>query len=214
MLKTVKAFASARGLELTDAQLTQLEKYVALVWQKKDFLNLTSSADTDEVFTRHICDGLAAAAEIQRLTAQHPAGSFTLADAGAGAGFIGLACAVALPQAQVTLIESIEKRCKFMQWVILQTGLKNARVKNARLGMGTDFQFDFITERAMGKLADILPLCVGALKPGGMFLAYQSGREEAPQAAAGQTVCVLEDCVPYTLPQEDKTRYLALFKKN
>lgn len=213
MRKTVKEFALSSGLPLTDTQLDQLEKYVSLVWQKKDFLNLTSAADTDEIFTRHICDGLAGAAEINARAQVQGLTSFHAADAGAGAGYIGLVCAVALPQAQVTLIESLEKRCKFMQWVILQLGLKNVTVQNARLGMGTKFAFDFMTERAMGKLTDILVVCLGALKPGGLFLAYQSGREEAKEAASSLAGAAFLGCKDYRLPREEKKRYLAVFAK-
>lgn len=213
MRKTVKDFAASAGLALTDTQLDQLEKYVSLVWQKKDFLNLTSAADTDEIFTRHICDGLAGAAEISARARARGLETFRAADAGAGAGYIGIVCAAALPQAQVTLIESLEKRCKFMQWAVFQLGLKNVSVQNARLGMGMRFEFDFMTERAMGKLADILDVCLGALKPGGTFLAYQSGREEAEQSAVPPAYGAFLGCKAYRLPREEKTRYLAVFAK-
>lgn len=214
MRKTLKDFASAHGLFLSEEQLTLLEKFVALVWQKKDFLNLTSAADTDEVFTRHICDGLAGAAKINALAQERGLQEFEAADAGAGAGYIGVVTAVALPQVRVTLIESIEKRCAFMNWALLNLGLKNGRVKNARLGQGTDFKFDFLTERAMGKLEDILGVCTGALKSGGTFIAYQAGKEEARTAPAAKYGAAFAGTEAYTLPRDEKTRYLALFTKN
>lgn len=214
MRKTLKDFAAARGLSLTEEQLELLEKFVMLVWQKKDFLNLTSAADTNEVFTRHICDGLAGAAKINALAQERGLDAFEAADAGAGAGYIGIVTAAVLPHSRVTLVESIEKRCAFMNWALLNLGIKNARVKNARLGQGTDFAFDFMTERAMGKLEDILGVCTGALKSGGTFIAYQAGEEESRRAPAAKYGAAFAGTEAYTLPQDDKTRYLALFTKN
>ena len=54
-------FAASLGLELAPEQLDTLVRYADLVWEKKDFLNLTSVANKEEIFTRHICDGLAPA---------------------------------------------------------------------------------------------------------------------------------------------------------
>ena len=212
MQKLLVSFASERGLTLSQAQADALVRYAQLVWEKKDFLNLTSASDLQEVLSRHICDGLTAAAKINAMAhikgISHP----QVADAGAGAGYIGLTTAIALEQAEVTLIESIEKRCSFMNWAIMQLGLKNAKVKQVRLGQGTKFSVDFVTERAMGQLPDILAICLHAVKPGGVFIAFQG---EYPQTqgceAAGGSLLGVER---YTLPCDDKKRHLALFEKH
>ncbi len=199
-------FARQIHCPISEAQARQLVQYAQLVWQKKEVLNLTSVAHETEILTRHICDGLQGAACVQQLAAQKKQASFSLIDAGAGAGYIGLTIAVSLPHAQVTLIESIEKRCAFMNWVIWQLGLKNACVKNVRLGQQKDLQADFVTERAMGQLDDILTVCLGAVKPGGAFVAYQS------QAATSQTAGRKETV--YTLPEESRERKLVIFTKD
>lgn len=215
MPKRLTDYAASLNLSLTQEQAQALVSYAKLVWAKKDFLNLTSAADLDEVLARHICDGLTAAAKVNALARAGELEKPLVADAGAGAGYIGLTLAVALPQAQVTLIESIEKRCSFMNWAVLNLGLKNVKVKNARLGQGTVFAFDFLTERAMGQLPDILQACLGALKPGGVFIAFQGEHPQARECDPAKYGASFLGVEGYTLPGgDDKKRHLALFRKN
>jgi 16S rRNA (guanine527-N7)-methyltransferase len=210
--KTLINFAASRGLTLSDKQADTLLNYAQLVWQKKDFLNLTSVAGLREIVTRHLCDGLVAGAEIARLT-QGKENPLQLADAGTGAGYIGLTMAVLLPHAQVTLIESLERRCSFLNWVIMQLGLKNVRVKNVRLGQGTQFEFDALTERAMGQLPDILGICTQAVKKRGHFVAFQGENPQLPPNGLGENL-ILKNDVCYALPQEKEAkRHLLVIEK-
>ncbi len=198
-------FAAQLGLPLTQTQAETLLAYARCVWEKKDFLNLTAAATFEEVLARHICDGLTAAAAIAK---QFPKStSLNLADVGAGCGYIGMTMAVALPHAHVTLVESIEKRCKFMHWAAFTAGITKISVKNARLGQGTAFRFDVVTERAMGQLPDIFDICMDAVRPEGFFIAFQGAH---PQAVPGQTPVAQ---ILYTLPGDNTPRYLVVFKK-
>ena len=204
-------FAASAGLALNPQQLALLEQYADLVWQKKDFLNLTSVADKDEIFTRHICDGLAGAAFFKRQAAGWAA--FSVADMGSGAGYIGLSVAAALPQAKVSLVESLEKRCSFLNWAVLKLGLKNVTVVCMRLGQKSAGTFDFVTERAMGQINDILPLVAPALKAGGVFAAYQSAQTSTDSEGLHRLGLTHIGYEGYCLPQESKTRYLSVFQK-
>ncbi len=204
MQKTLINFAEELGVPLLSAQAEKLLAYAQCVWEKKNFLNLTSAQSLQEIIERHICDGLVAAAHIQQVSKDIAAPQ--LADAGAGCGYIGMTVAVALPHAHVTLIESLEKRCKFMNWAALTAGISNVRVKNARLGQGTPFGFDVLTERAMGQLPDIFDICMGAVKPGGYFMAFQGAHPQTvKQVPLAQS--------PYGLPCDKNPRYLVVFKK-
>ena len=213
MPQSLVKFAGSISLPLSLAQADLLVRYAQTVWQKKDFLNLTSAANLQEVLSRHICDGLQGAACLAQLAQTKNLAAFSVTDAGAGAGYIGLTLAIALPQAQVTLVESIEKRCAFMNWVILTLGIKNARVKNARLGQHVLEQTDFVTERAMGQLADILPLCLQITKAEGAFMAYQGQPPQLTQKEGQNTDGKMVQLLPYTLPTETRERYLAIFEK-
>ena len=213
MWQILTDFARQINLPLSEQQAQTLVRYAQCVWQKKDFLNLTSAASLDEILTRHICDGLQGASCVQHLAAQKKLANFSLIDAGSGAGYIGLTLAVALPNAHVTLVESIEKRCAFMNWAILQLGVKNVHVKNVRLGEKKELQADFVTERAMGQLPDILGICLRAVKPGGYFVAYQGENSPAKAVNAQKHAAVFCSDVAYTLPADHKQRHLVLFEK-
>ena len=170
-----------------------LGAYVDLIWQKKDEMNLTSVADKKEIWDRHIADGLSAA----RLIKKYGADGKTAADLGSGAGYVGLTIAVALPEIKMVLIESLEKRCAFLRWVTLKTGLKNVTILNERARAGVH-EYDYALERAMGKFEEILPVCLSYVKPGGKFIAFQSA--EIPGFKAEK----------YFLPGENKPRFLAV----
>jgi len=162
-------------MNLTDEQKSKLDLYAGLVSEKKDLLNLTGAADKQEILDRHIADGLEGAKAILSLADKE---KITVADLGSGAGYIGITIAIALPAARVTLVESSERRCKFLNWVILKLDLKNVTVKQERAGerkLKEEEKYDFVTERAMGKIEDVLPLCLGYKKEKGFFIAYQSG---------------------------------------
>ncbi len=204
-------FAARQGLNLPSDAAERLSAYAQLVWQKKDFLNLTSVECLEEIITRHVCDGLAAAA----LFAQRAEGkgTFSVADMGSGAGYIGLSMAMALPQAHVSLVESLEKRCSFLNWAVLKLGLKNVSVRQMRLGQTPLPPFDFVTERAMGQLNDILPLVAPCVAPGGLFAAYQSQPDQAEAALLVRCGLKALPAQAYQLPGEQKERYLALFTR-
>lgn len=207
MPKSLLEFAAQIGLPLSQAQAEKLVAYARCVWEKKDFLNLTSAQTFEEVLSRHICDGLAAAKQVEKIGLA----AAQLADVGAGCGYIGMTMALALPQAQVALVESLEKRCKFMNWAALQTGITHVQIKQARLGQGTHFAFDLVTERAMGTLPDIIHICLDAVKAGGIFMAFQGEHPQTAQVQVSQAK-LMEDYL-YQLPCDTKTRHLILFRK-
>ena len=213
MQKKLLNFAAMLNFDLSEKAAQTLCQYADFVWQKKEMLNLTSVSDKNEIITRHICDGLAGAAFLKQCTLQNPIS--TLADMGSGAGYIGLTMAIALPQVKVSLIESLERRCMFLNWVIMKLGLQNVTVLNVRLGQQTVGPFDMVTERAMGQLRDILPLLAGAAQENGVITAYQSQIDPSTVAdiATQQALQVAESWI-YRLPEENKKRYLAVFKKH
>lgn len=205
MQKILTDFAATLSFPLSTQQADQLAGYAQLVWDKKDVLNLTSCRDIKEVCTRHICDGLQGAAQLMECAAKRNLKEFSVLDAGAGAGFIGITLAAALPCARVKLVESINKRCTFMNWALLMLGLSNVQVVNMRLGEKTQTA-QFVTERAMGQLPDIFSVCMDAVEPGGVFMAYQG---ENPQIQNLPVNTVRS----YHLPADEKIRHLVLFEK-
>lgn len=209
-------FLKRHGIELSPEQEDLLKGYVAMVWQKRNDLNLTSVSSGQEIWDRHISDGLMAAALIKTLASGRE--RYSLADYGAGCGYIGLSAKIALGSScELTLVETLGKRCKFMDWCIMKLGIKGAKTYNIRALSkgGQSGPFDFTLERAMGKIDDILPICTADLKRGGCFIAFQAEEGAWSEASLKAAGCVYDKTLsrPYKLQGEDKLRFLCVFGK-
>lgn len=109
-----------------------------------------------------------------------------IADVGAGAGFPGLALAVAVPGARVDLVESIGRKCEFMRRAAAAAGIENATVLNVRAedlaaGQGRE-SYDVVTARAVGRLSTLAELASPLLKPNGILIAWKGKRDEAEES--------------------------------
>ena len=104
-----------------------------------------------------------------------------IADVGAGAGFPGLALAVALAEAQVDLIESVGRKCEFMRRAIEAAGIPNATVHNTRSEEWAAVEgregYDVVTARAVGRLSTLAELSSPLLKPNGVLVAWKGKRD-------------------------------------
>jgi 16S rRNA (guanine527-N7)-methyltransferase len=104
-----------------------------------------------------------------------------IADVGAGAGFPGLALAVALPSAQIDLIESVSRKCAFMRHAIDEANIPNATVLDTRSedwagGEGRE-RYEAVTARAVGRLSTLAELASPLLKPNGVLVAWKGKRD-------------------------------------
>jgi 16S rRNA (guanine527-N7)-methyltransferase len=121
-----------------------------------------------------------------------------IADIGSGAGFPGLVLAVALPDARVDLIESVGRKCAFIERAIEVAGIANARVLNVRsedLAKDEGREgYDVLTARAVGRLATLAELASPLLKEGGALVAWKGKRdeEEEAQLASAATALAME----------------------
>jgi len=138
-----------------------------------------SSVVDERAWKVHVADSLTGL-EVPEL-----AGASRIADVGAGAGFPGLALAVALPDAQVDLIESVGRKCEFMRRAIKAAGIANATVLNARSedlagGEGRE-SYDAVTARAVGRLSTLAELASPLLEPNGVLIAWKGKRDEGEE---------------------------------
>jgi 16S rRNA (guanine527-N7)-methyltransferase len=113
-----------------------------------------------------------------------------IADIGSGAGFPGLVLAVALPKAQVDLVESIGRKCGFMQRAVEASGISNARVINTRseelaAGEGRE-AYDAVTARAVGRLSTLAELASPLLHEGGVLVAWKGKRDADEEQQLGR----------------------------
>lgn len=113
------------GLSFTAHQLEQFSAYYELLVETNKVMNLTAITEPEEVAVKHMIDSLLAFDE--KLF-----GEKTLADVGTGAGFPGIPLKIYCPSLKVTLIDSLAKRLKFLETVIIELGLKGIRCVHLR----------------------------------------------------------------------------------
>lgn len=214
-------FLEKNNIVLSDLQMRQLEQFEQILIAKNAVMNLVSPKDEPLIRTRHILDSLAAVPAICKILGRNSAekSSLRFADCGSGAGFPGIPLAIAFPEIQFELFDSQNKRCVFLNESAKAAGIANATAFHARLGEGKPVPvYDMMTERAMGHLETIMPLCARSLKKGGHFLAWQSAaqvnsvRPEVDKAAkkahlrpAGRQ--------SYRIPGEENDRFILIFVK-
>ena len=162
----------AEGAALDEAARRRLQLVLDLLAEER----ASVSAVVDErAWQVHVVDSLTGL----EVTGLRAAGR--IADVGAGAGFPGLVLAVALPQAQVDLIESVGRKCEFIDRAAKEAGIHNASVRNLRsedlaLGEGRE-AYDAVTARAVGRLSTLAELASPLLKPDGVLVAWKGRRD-------------------------------------
>lgn len=184
--------AAALGLTLDDAQLEQFRRYRALLLDWNTRINLTAITDPAEVATRHFLDSLTVALAIPN---EMKAGTPRLLDVGAGAGFPGLPLSISFPGWRVTLLEATGKKVRFLDAVIADLGLANARAVHGRaeeLAHDPAYRgrFDVVTARAVAALPTLLEYCAPFARVGGLTIAPKKG-ELATEIAAGERAAKL-----------------------
>jgi 16S rRNA (guanine527-N7)-methyltransferase len=217
-LEELAQAARAWGEPLDEAKLASVVSYLEFVKEKNESVNLTADADWDDLVLKHASDGIFAASVLRPLLPPAP----RILDLGSGAGFIGVVLKLVWPEAKVTLMESVERKYRFLNAAAARTGLKDLRVLNRRAGSGAalnsyELGQDLVIERALAELPEAIRLTWPMLGPKGLFAAFQSEEPDPKEpvlakalAATGATV--LKSC-PYRRPREARDRRLMLFAR-
>jgi 16S rRNA (guanine527-N7)-methyltransferase len=170
-----------------------LERVLALLAAERASV---SSVVDERAWQVHVVDSLTG------LDVEELGEASLMADVGAGAGFPGLALAVALPDAQVHLVESVGRKCAFMTSAVAAAGIGNATVLNTRsegLAAGDGREaYDVVTARAVGRLSTLAELASPLLKPNGVLVAWKGKRdpdEESQLQSAGEALAMTQEKV-------------------
>jgi 16S rRNA (guanine527-N7)-methyltransferase len=219
-LATLSHAAREWGVPLDETALGQIESYLKSVQEKNATTNLTADDGWDDLVLKHAADGVYAATALRRALPGNE--TPRVLDLGSGGGFVGICLKIAWPQADVTLMEAVERKYKFLNAACAATGLRGLRPLWRRAGDGKprssyESDFDAVVERALAPLPEAVTLAFPMLKPGGLFAAFQTDAPDAEEPAlaralAGAGARVL-DCVAYRRPGEDRDRRLAIFAR-
>lgn len=176
--------AAAFGVTLSDEQLQQFDRYAEMLVETNRVMNLTGITDPVGIVTRHFADSLSL------FSAVTPAQNASLIDVGSGAGFPGLALAIARPDLHVTLLDSTAKRVRFLQSVADELSLSvvciHGRAEEFAASPEHRERYDYATARAVSELRTLCEYCLGFVRTGGTMIAYK-GKEVQQELALAQT---------------------------
>ncbi|WP_035779062.1 16S rRNA (guanine(527)-N(7))-methyltransferase RsmG [Butyrivibrio sp. MC2013] len=213
---------SSIGVNLSSHQIEQFDKYFNLLVEWNKVMNLTGITEFDEVCKLHFVDSLMAAHYYDFNK------EASLIDVGTGAGFPGIPLRIVFPDLQVTLLDSLNKRVKFLDTVIDELGLNNegSRIITVH-GRAEDYansksgslreQFDIGVARAVANMSTLSEYILPYVRVGGDFIAYKSNKAAEEMKDAGNAIKKLggklvmqKDTI---LPSSDIGRSIIFIKK-
>ena len=195
-------------------ELFSVYEKLLLEWNEK--INLTAITDPKEIRIKHFEDSLSLF-ETGLLD-----GEKKVLDLGSGAGFPGIPVKIKNPSLDITLMDSLGKRIKFLEAVIEKLSLKKITAVHGRaeeLGRNEIYResFDVVVSRAVAELPTLLEYAVPFVKAGGYFIAMKgaNAEEEIKKAENALKVlgCSVEDTISVKLPP-DITHCLIVIRKN
>ncbi len=202
---------SRENNQLTVEQQRQLGVLLAAI--ASDDHAPTAIRAVEDAADRHLADSLVA------LDLDVVRSARLLADLGSGAGFPGLALAVALPEAEVSLIESQRRKCEFLERTSAAAAIRNTRVVCSRAEAWSDglSQNDIVVARALAPQAVVLEYAAPLLRIGGSLVDWRGRRDPAAEAAAeraAQALGLRRQEIRHVVPFEGATdRHLHVFAK-
>jgi len=204
----------ALGLSLTEAQLSQLLDFLALLQKWNKVYNLTAVRDPQEMLTHHLLDSLAAVGPLRRhAEAVGTAGQdVRLLDVGSGGGLPGVVFAICCPGVDVSCVDTVAKKAAFIQQAAVALRLPNLHGLHARVE-NLQQRFDVVSCRAFASLPDFTAWSGQALEDGAVWLAMKGKHPSEEIAALPSTVDVFH-VEPLQVPGLDAERCIIWMRKS
>ena len=212
--------ATRYGVELSETQVDQFDKYEALLQEWSQRINLTTITDSAEIQRRHFLDSLSfGLVDLSRFDAND---SVQLIDMGTGAGFPGMPIKIAFPHLAVTLADSVTKKTVFLTEVVGRLGLQQVEIVADRaeaVGQNPAHRerYDIAVARSVAYMPVLCEYLLPLVKVGGLLVAFKGERAEAETAEANSGIALLGGrflrTIPVELPAEPVPHYLVLIEK-
>ncbi len=202
------------NIDITNEELAKFDRYKELLKEYNEKFNLTAIIKDEDIYLKHFYDSLCL------LKLDKIKDNLNIIDIGTGAGFPGIPLAIMKENITVTLLESNEKKCKFLEVVANELGLKNIIIINDRAekyAKNHREMYDIATSRAVSALKVLLELETPLVKVGGYIIPLKSHIEEElfdSKTMINELDLTIEDAIKYTLPIENSNRTMLIIKKN
>lgn len=200
------------GINPTEKQLNDLEKYYELLIEYNKVMNLTGITEKKQVYLKHFYDSLTLVKAIDLNNYN------SFCDMGTGAGFPGLVIKIFYPKLNVVLIDSLNKRINFLNEVIKTLKLEKIEAIHARLeeyGIVNREKFDVVTCRAVASTNILLEYAAPILKVNGKFICMKGNmnNENSYTNALKKLNIEEENLISFELPIENSKRTIIIFNK-
>ena len=204
------------GISLDEEKKQQFIKFYELLTEWNKVMNLTGITEFEEVLQKHFIDSLA----IQKVTDMGE--TDTVIDVGTGAGFPGIPLKIAFPHLKITLLDSLQKRIRFLDEVVQTLNLRgvttiHGRAEEYARRKEHREKYQICVSRAVANLSSLAEYCLPFVKKGGYFISYKSGNIEEELSRSENAVKILggeiENTVYFQLPGSDIERSFVLIKK-
>lgn len=161
------------NISYNEDMLRQFQRYMELILEWNDKVNLTSITEPEEFIKKHYVDSIAICSFSQMKEAK------SVIDVGTGAGFPGIPLAILYPEKKFLMMDSLNKRIKIIEELSREIGLQNVVFRHDRaeeLAQNKNYreQFDLCVSRAVANLAILSEYCLPFVKVNGWFAAYKT----------------------------------------
>lgn len=198
------------GILLTPKQEQDLDTYYKLIISYNNNVNLTAITKEEDVYLKHFYDSLTLFKGIDLKE------NLKICDLGTGAGFPGLVLKIVFPNLSITLVDSLEKRIKFLDLVIKELELKNIKTVHSRIEEFKEIEaFDVVVSRAVAKINILLELGCKIPKVNGLFVFMKGNILEELKSAKNALKVLnysLEKIINFKLPIEESERNIVILK--
>lgn len=200
------------NISISNEQLNSLEIFCDLLLEYNSHTNLTAIKTVEGVYLKHFYDSLTILNCLDE--------NSSILDIGTGAGFPGLVLAIIRPDLNLTLLDSNNKKIKFLNYIIDNLNLKNVSTVHARAEEFARLnieRFDYVTSRAVASIRILLELGIPTLKVNGKFILMKSSIDTELDEAR-DTVKILNSSIintdSFLLPIENSKRNNITIIKN
>lgn len=212
-LENLKKYANKIEINLTDEMIEQFNKYMNLLIDWNEKINLTAITEPDDIILKHFIDSLTVLKYLKN--------EDKVIDIGTGAGFPGLPLKIVNPDIEMYLADSLNKRINFLNIVIHSLTLNNISTIHTRiedLGRDKEYRekFDIVTSRAVANFNVLLEYMLPLLKIGGRCICMKgSNIEEIKSSKKALEVLggKIEKIEEFMLPFSDIKRNIIIVKK-